>query len=96
MGICRHVRGSDSLIRHGPACARNSKAAEVERPQTGTAVARRRGEALRAFFPKLSIWLNHPIEFARMRDVERYLAEATDLAELERRIARIARDAGRH
>ncbi|HTT09737.1 MAG TPA: hypothetical protein VMG60_02515 [Burkholderiaceae bacterium] len=96
MGNCWHMRESDSLIRNALACARKAGFGTVGRAERSKAVAKRRGEALRAFFPKLSIRRNHPIDFARMRGIEHYLREAADLAELERRIALIERDAGRH
>lgn len=56
-------------------------------------VSKRRSEALRNFFPQLSVWLNNRIHFSRMRDVERYLSQATDLVDLEHRIAKIERNA---
>jgi hypothetical protein len=69
---------------------------EVDRVESSRALAKRRAEALRAFFPRLSGWLHDGAHFARMREVERYLAEATDLAELEHRIAQIEGEARRN
>jgi len=61
-----------------------------------TRVARRRSEALRGFFPLLALWFSNHIHFSRMREVEEYLAQATDLADLEIRIAKIERGAVTH
>jgi hypothetical protein len=89
----------DGLIHAAPGGADDSPAgatvpaAESERPQAGPDVANRRAQAMRAFFPKLALWLNNRIHFARMREIESYLAQATDLADLERRIAKIKRNA---
>ncbi len=66
---------------------------KAEDAKTDTSVSSRRSEALRSFFPQLSVWLNNRIHFSRMRDVERYLAQATDLVDLEHRIAKIERNA---
>jgi hypothetical protein len=97
MGIRRPVCEGASLTRKAPACVGTVTAgASVDRMESSKAVAKRRAEALRAFFPKLSSWLHNRAHFARMREVERYLAEATDLAELEHRIAQIERAARRH
>ena len=59
-------------------------------------VERRRSEALRSFFPLLALWFSNRIHFSRMREVEKYLAQATDLADLEIRIAKIERGAVTH
>lgn len=64
-----------------------------EEAKTDASVSARRSEALRNFFPQLSVWLNNRIHFSRMRDVERYLSQATDLVDLEQRIAKIERNA---
>lgn len=64
-----------------------------ETPSGTAAVTKRRSEALRNFFPQLSVWLNNRIHFSHMRQVERYLSQATDLADLEHRIAKIERNA---
>ena len=59
-------------------------------------LAGRRSQALRNFFPLLAVWFSNRIHFSRMREVEKYLAQATDLADLEIRIAKIERGAVRH
>jgi hypothetical protein len=46
--------------------------------------------------PKLSLWISNRMHASRMREVERYLSQATDLADLERRIVRIERSARWH
>jgi hypothetical protein len=69
---------------------------EIERPESPPEVSKRRAEALRGFFPKLAVWLDNRIHFARMREVERYLSEVADLVDLERRIVEIERSARRH
>ncbi len=57
------------------------------------ALPRRRGEALRGFFPKLANWFETRTERARRREVEAFLSQATDIADLEQRILRIQRGA---
>jgi len=85
------VRDGESLTHPGHA---GNEAAE---PATGNSkVARRRSEALRGFFPLLALWFSNHIHFSRMREVEKYLAQATDLADLEIRIAKIERGALTH
>jgi hypothetical protein len=81
----------DSLIHPAPSGAGKSTA-----PTPEPAVAKRRSEALRGFFPQLAVWLNNRIHFSRMREIERYLAQATDLVDLEHRIAKIERSAQWH
>lgn len=51
----------------------------------------RRGAALRNFFPKLAAWLENAAQRARRNEVEAYLSQATDIADLEERIRRIER-----
>ena len=55
------------------------------------ALSRRRGEALRGFYPKLANWFETRTERARRREVEAFLSQATDIADLEQRILRIQR-----
>jgi hypothetical protein len=57
------------------------------------ALSRRRGEALRGFYPKLANWLETRTEQARRREVEAFLSQATDIADLEQRILRVQRRA---
>jgi len=88
MGLFKTICEGDSLF-HAPRGETRG-----EEPKADSAnVAKRRSEALRNFFPQLSVWLNNRIHFSRMREVERYLSQATDLVDLERRIARIERNA---
>lgn len=54
-------------------------------------IAERKGEALRRFFPKIGAWLADWAYFARMREVEHYLSQATDAVDLEARIRRLER-----
>lgn len=87
MALNKTIYEGDSLF-HTP----RRNAGKTDEP-AGATVARRRSEALRNFFPQLSVWLNNRIHFSRMREVERYLSQATDLVDLEHRIARIERNA---
>jgi len=50
-----------------------------------------RAATLRAWFPKAAAWARDKLRYARMREAERYLAQATDLADLERRLAEAER-----
>jgi len=45
-----------------------------------------RADTLRAWFPKAAAWARDRIHYARMCEAERYLSQATDLADLERRL----------
>ena len=93
MVMRRLTNQGDSLIRTGSGKPEQDAA---QRPEANPGVAKRRSEALRSFFPKLSVWLNNRIHFARMREIESYLSQATDLADLEHRIAKIERSARWH
>jgi len=91
----------DSLIHTAPGGAGQlgtdrPPADENPHSRARAAVANRRSAAMRGFFPKLSVWLSDRIHFARMREIETYLSQATDLADLEHRIARIERGARWH
>src|SRR5262245_13665174 len=93
----RPMYEGDSLIHAAPGKEVDAaKATETERPESPPEVSKRRAEALRGFFPKLAVWLDNRIHFARMREVERYLSEANDPVDLERRIAEIERSSRRH
>jgi len=95
----RPMYDGDSLIHAAPDAVDDTKtgaSAEADQVQSNSTVAKRRSKALRAFFPKLSVWLSNRIHFSRMREVESYLAQATDLVDLERRIAEIDRSARWH
>jgi hypothetical protein len=94
MFMRRHMYEGDSLIHAAPSrdhAEAGSSSADAERPEAPREVAKRRSEALRSFFPKLSVWISNRIHFSRMREVERYLSQATDLADLEHRIANVER-----
>jgi hypothetical protein len=90
MALHKTIYEGDSLF-HTPTLKGGRGDAEAK-PDTGN-VSTRRSQALRNFFPQLSVWLNNRIHFSRMREVERYLSQATDLVDLEQRIARIERNA---
>ena len=49
-------------------------------------VSERRAAAMRGLFPKLSAWMAKRSYLAEMSAVDRYLSQATDLFDLERRI----------
>ena len=91
MSTRNSVRDGESLNRAGQA---GNEA--VEATVGNGKVERRRSEALRNFFPLLALWFSNRIHFSRMREVEKYLAQATDLADLEIRIAKIERGAITH
>jgi hypothetical protein len=61
---------------------------------TGREVSARRAEAMRGFFPKLASWIDHHGFAAEMSEVDRYLSQAADLPDLERRIRDIERRSG--
>ena len=87
MAQFKTIYEGDSLF-HTPRSASGG-----EEDKAAPTVAERRSAALRNFFPQLSVWLNNRIHFSRMREIERYLAQATDLVDLEHRIAKIERNA---
>jgi len=67
-------------------------AAKVARPAAvSREVSARRSEAMRGFFPKLASWYEQRMHLADMREVDRFLAQSTDLVDLERRIHEIER-----
>lgn len=78
--------------RHGPAPARTAAGALT--PPTSRQVGERRAQAMRGFFPKLSAWLAHHSYLAEMREVDRYLSQANDIFDLERRIRRLEGQVG--
>jgi hypothetical protein len=65
-----------------------------EKAAAGRAVSERRAEAMRGFFPKLSAWMARRSDLAEMREVDRYLSQATNIFELEQRIREIERRGG--
>jgi len=54
-------------------------------------VSRRRAEAMRGFFPKVTAWMAKQSYLAEMSSVDRYLSQASDLFDLERRIRDVER-----
>lgn len=91
MAAHRLMYEGDSLIHPAP------KAVDETAVSTAPpAITKRRSEAMRGFFPQLAVWLNNRIHFSRMREIERYLAQATDLVDLEQRINKIERSAQWH
>jgi hypothetical protein len=54
-------------------------------------MVKRRAEALRAFFPKVFSWFAGRWDLDGMSEVNHYLSQATDAADLERRIHRLER-----
>lgn len=89
MALHKTIYEGDSLFHTAHAAGAREEAGKADT----TTVSARRSEALRNFFPQLAVWLNNRIHFSRMREVERYLSQATDLVDLEHRIARIERNA---
>ena len=100
MVMRRLIYEGDSLIHRAPRgvdpAAASSDAAEADRPEPIPTVASRCSEAMRGFFPQLSVWLSSRVHFSRLREIEAYLAQATDLADLEHRIGRLERGAHWH
>jgi hypothetical protein len=54
-------------------------------------VSERRAAEMRRLFPKLSAWFARASYMAEMREVDRYLSQATNIFDLEQRIRRIER-----
>lgn len=52
-------------------------------------MASRRGEALRSFFPKVFTWFASRWDLDGMSEVNHYLSQASDSADLERRIRQL-------
>lgn len=57
-------------------------------------VSKRRAEAMRRFFPKVTAWMAKQSYLAEMSSVDRYLSQANDLFDLERRIRDVDRRGG--
>lgn len=92
MATMRWIYDGDGLI-HSPVQPKDrAHEATVEQdPGARRKLAERRAEALRRFFPKLASWMKDRVQLGRMSAVERYLAQATDLHDLELRIREIER-----
>ncbi|MGH6623243.1 MAG: hypothetical protein ACREBN_04690 [Burkholderiaceae bacterium] len=54
--------------------------------QDASAMAMRRAEVLRSFFPKVFTWFASRWDLDGMSEVNHYLSQASDSADLERRI----------
>jgi hypothetical protein len=81
----------DGLMHSPPTARQVPVAGAAAPPPAGGEIEARRSAAMRRLFPKLSTWLRDRAHFQRMREVDRYLAHANDLVDLERRIRRIER-----
>lgn len=92
-GPVRMRKRGEPATRECAAVARNK--AETPRadsnPPPRRELSERRSEAMRQFFPKLFAWFADRLQMAQMREVERYLAAATDVFDLEERIRRVQR-----
>lgn len=84
----------DGLFHDAPRSVEATAARSTTADGAARAVAVRRAEAMRSLFPKLFSWFADQFDNARMREVERYLSQATDLCDLERRIRRLERNVG--
>jgi CRP-like cAMP-binding protein len=84
----------DGLFHDAPRSVQATAVRPARADAAPRAVAARRAEAMRRFFPKLASWFADQFDNARMRAVERYLSQATDLCDLEQRIRRLERDMG--
>ena len=82
----RHARPERVPPRQEPEHHDGTSSAEA-----GSRARQLRAETLRAWFPKAVAWARDKIRYARMCEAERYLADATDLADLERRLQEAAR-----
>lgn len=80
----------DFFHSHKPSPVRGKQCVQTT-PTAPREVNARRAEAMRGFFPKLSAWLAHRSYLAEMREVDRYLSQANDIFDLERRIRHIER-----
>jgi hypothetical protein len=89
-GLFNVLRGRRDAMR-GAAEPALALAGAVMAPAADLRVSRRRAEAMRGFFPKLSAWMAKHGHLAEMSEVDRYLSQATDLYDLERRIRDIER-----
>lgn len=78
-------------VRSRALTASRTRTRADSRRESSYALAQRRGEVLRGLFPKLASWLESAAERARRNEIEHYLSQATDLADLERRIHRLER-----
>jgi hypothetical protein len=76
-------RASRPAFLPGPRRAR-ARPPEGDLPQ-------QRAAALRNFFPKIATWFETAIDRAQRREVEAFLAHATDIADLEQRIREVER-----
>jgi hypothetical protein len=83
------MSGACSILQPG---AERAVASTLRSNKQTSALSQRRGEALRALFPKLASWFEASVERARRREIEAYLSRSTDIADLERRILRLQRD----
>jgi len=78
----------------GPVEPPRQLASTAARPLGSPAVSARRSQAMRGFFPKLVSWYEGRAALAQMREVDSYLAQSTDLFDLERRIRDVERRNG--
>lgn len=85
----------DGYLHGGPASSRKGRdlplawkeAAEIERE-----AHRLRGEALAGLFARLFTWLRTKLARARTSALEDYLARASSLADVERRLREVERE----
>ncbi len=91
MRVLTPIYEGDGLFRDAPRSV-EATAARPTPQDPARAVAARRAEAMRSLFPKLFSWFADRFDDARMREVERYLSQATDLCDLEQRIRRLERN----
>ncbi|MCS6944616.1 MAG: DUF3563 family protein [Sutterellaceae bacterium] len=88
MAFAAWLYEGDGLIHAAP---KTQRAADSLSPAQRKELAERRADALRRMFPKLASWMKDRWLMARMTAVERYLSEATDVFDLERRIREVER-----
>jgi hypothetical protein len=63
-------------------------------PPGSRELSARRAEAMRGFFPKLASWIDQRGFTAEMNEVNRFLSQAADIHDLERRVRDIDRRHG--
>ena len=83
-GLFAFLRPRHAGAKQAPTAMRSGVSAPRE-------VSNRRAEAMRGFFPKVTAWMAKQSYLAEMSSVDRYLSQANDLFDLERRIRDVER-----
>jgi hypothetical protein len=83
-----HYRDAPVLA---PAAQQNAEAGNLDRRAIELQARALRREAIASMFRRLIGWIETKLQNAERRDVEAYLAQATDHADLERRLKEVER-----